>query len=54
VDTNSIAAALIANLKPEPLENLQEVFSSAEQAQNGGGDKQTDGGIEQQPLDTVS
>ena len=44
VDTNSIAAALIANLKPEPLENLQEVYSD-----NG---KMTGGATSAAPLST--
>ncbi len=49
IDANSIAAALIANLKPEPLENLQEVFSD-----HGGGGKLNDGGVSAPPMSTVS
>jgi hypothetical protein len=38
VDANTIAAALIANLKPEPLENLQEVLiDSGKQLSGSGG-----------------
>ena len=51
IDTNSIAQALIANLKPEPLESLKEALAGRDSLSPSSTSPDTDNGI---ALSTVS